>query len=50
MLKDGKTIYRGSVCYEMCDYDYAELFRSIWDIMKENVEGDFVEIDGDLSY
>ena len=31
-------------------YDYAELFRKIWEIMKENGEDDFVEIDGDLSY
>lgn len=50
VLKEGKTVYSGSVNYEMCEYDYAGLFRNIWDIMEENGEDDFVEIDGDLSY
>ena len=49
-LKEGKTVYSGSVCYEECEYYYAAMFERIWKIMRENGEGDFVEIDGDLSY
>lgn len=49
-LKEGKTVYSGSVCYEMCEYDYAGMFENIWKIMKENGKNDFIEIDGDLSY
>ena len=49
-LKEGKTVYSGSVCYEGCEYYYAAMFERIWKIMRENGEGDFVEIDGDLSY
>lgn len=30
VLKEGKTVYSGFVCYEMCDYDYAELYRVLW--------------------
>lgn len=49
-LKEGKIVYSGCVCYEECEYSYAGMFEKIWEIMKENGEDDFVEIDGDLSY
>ena len=49
-LKEGKSIYGGSVCFEECDYDYANIFEEIWNIMKTNGDGNFVEIDCDLSY
>ena len=50
VLKEGKIVYRGCVCDEGWGYNYAETFERIWEIMKENGEDDFVEIDGDLSY
>lgn len=50
ILKEGKTIYIGSVCYEGCEEYYAEIFEKIWEIMKENGDEDFNIIDGDLSY
>lgn len=49
-LRDGKSIYSGCVCFEDSDFDYAGVFEKIWDIMKNNGDGDFVEIDCDLSY
>ena len=50
VLKAGRSVYSGYVCYEECDYHYAKVFEKIWEIMKEHGEDDFVEIDGDLSY
>lgn len=49
-LKEGKSVYSGIVCYEECEYNYAAVFEKLWDIMKENGNGNFVEIDADLSY
>lgn len=50
ILKAGKSIYTGIVYYEECEYNYASIFEEIWEIMKENGDEDFEEIDGDLSY
>lgn len=50
MLREGKSVCSGYVCFEECEYDYASVFGEIWEIMEENGEGNFVEIDGDLSY
>lgn len=50
VLKDGKNVYTGDVCFEECDYQIASFFEDIWEIMSENDDGDFEEIDGDLSY
>lgn len=49
-LKEGKSVYKGIVCYEECEYHYAAVFEKLWDIMKENGNGNFVEIDADLLY
>lgn len=49
-LKEGKSVYSGSVCYDDCEYYYADAFLKIWNIMEKNGDGNFVEIDGDLSY
>lgn len=49
-LAEGKSIYSGGIDYEDCKYSYARIFEEIWRIMKENGDGSFVEIDGDLSY
>lgn len=49
-LKSGKSIYSDSVCFEVCENSYASVFEDIWEIMKENGNEDFEEIDGDLSY
>ena len=50
LLKEGKSVYSGYVTYEECEYHYAAVFEKMWNIMKENGNGDFVEIDADLSY
>ena len=50
VLKDGKNVYTGDVCFEECDYQIASFFEDIWEIMSENDDGDFEEIDGNLSY
>ncbi len=49
-LAEGKSIYCGGINYEECEYNYAGVFEEIWQIMKENGEESFIEIDGDLSY
>ena len=49
-LKQGKTIYDGYVDYEQSDYEYASIFEEIWEILKENGNGNFEAINDDLSY
>jgi len=49
-LHDGKMIYSDCVCFEDCLYNYESVYEDIWEIMQENSDGDFEEIDGDLSY
>lgn len=49
-LSEGKSIYGGWVSFEECDYHLAEIYESIWNILEENSDGDFVAIDDDLSY
>ena len=36
--------------FEDCLYNYESVYEDIWEIMQENSDGDFEEIDGDLSY
>ena len=50
LLKKGMSIYQGSVCYECCEYNYANTFEKLWEIMKENGSDNFIAIDDDLSY
>ena len=49
-LKQGKTIYRGSVDFEVCEYECASILEDIWEILEKNGDGNFEAIDGDLSY
>ena len=49
-LAEGKSIYSGGIDYEDSVYDYTGVFEKIWQIIKENGEGDFITIDGDLWY
>lgn len=49
-LAEGRSVYGGGINYEECEYNYAGIFEEIWQIMKENGDGDFITIDGDLSY
>lgn len=51
-LKSGKSIYSGRVSFEddCAEYGYANIFESVWKILEENGDGDFVAIDDDLSY
>lgn len=49
-LKDGKSVYGGSVIFECCEYDYAELFQRLWKEMEDVSKDEFNIIDGDLDY
>ncbi len=49
-LQEGKAIYGDCVCFECCEYDYAELLERLWKRLEESGGGNFVTIDGDLSY
>lgn len=49
-LKNGKTIYKGYVSFEECEYGYEELFKDIWKTLEKNGDGNFEAIDDDLSY
>ena len=51
-LKSGKSIYSDWVSFEdnCAEYEYADIFKSIWEIMEKNGNGDFVAIEDDLSY
>lgn len=49
-LKAGKTVYMGNVMFECCEYDYAEIFETMWKEMEDAGEDEFIVIDGDLSY
>lgn len=49
-LKEGKTVYKGYISFEECEYSYAELFEDLFKILEENGDGDFKTIEGDLSY
>ncbi len=49
-LAAGKSIYSGDVDFECAGEYYAEIFESVWRIMEKNSDGDFITIDGDLSY
>lgn len=49
-LKEGKTVYSGTVVYEECEYQYAALFEELWKLMEENSDGNFTAIEDDLSY
>ena len=49
-LKDGKSVYSGSVIFECCEYDYAELFQRLWKEMEDVSKDEFNIIDGDLDY
>lgn len=49
-LQEGKSVYGDCVCFECCEYDYAELLERLWKRLEESGGGNFVTIDGDLSY
>ena len=49
-LREGKSVCQGWVSFEDTEYDYAALLQSIWKILEENGDGDFVRIDTDLGY
>lgn len=49
-LKEGGSIYTGSVDFECAEDDYQEMIEEIWEILQENGDGNFVTIDGSLEY
>ena len=49
-LEEGKSVYFGKICYEGCEYNYAEVFLDIWEIMKKHNNDDFYEIYGKVSF
>ena len=50
LLKEGKSIYSGTVNFEESDYGYARMFETIWKLMEKHGNGNFTAIDDDLSY
>lgn len=49
-LEQGKSVYFGEIRYEGCEYNYAEVFLKIWEIMKKHSNDDFYEIYGNVSF
>lgn len=49
-LKEGGSIYTGSVDFECAEDNYQEMIEEIWEILQENGDGNFVTIDGSLEY
>lgn len=49
-LKAGKTVYYGGVIFEWSEQDYAEHFQTLWKMMEDTGEDEFIVIDGDLEY
>lgn len=48
-IKEGKTIFTGSVSFEESDWDIANMYETVWKLLEK--DGDNFEIiDGDLSY
>ena len=40
----------GNVSFEESDWHLGHIYQEIWNILEENSDGDFVQIDTDLSY
>lgn len=49
-LKEGGSIYAGSVDFECAEDNYQEMIEEIWEILQKNGDGNFVTIDGSLEY
>ena len=49
-LKEGGSIYTGSVDLGCAEDNYQEMIEEIWEILQENGDGNFVTIDGSLEY
>ena len=43
-LKMGKSVYNGCISFEESDYNYANIFENIWEIMKAYGDGNFDQI------
>ena len=49
-LKEGKTVYRGYVMFEACEYDYSAMYEDLWMKLEDASSDEFVRIDGNLDY
>lgn len=49
-IKDHMNVYGGNVSFEESDWHLGHIYQEIWNILEENSDGDFVQIDTDLSY
>lgn len=49
-LKEGKTVFCGCIDFECCEYNYGDLFETLWDKLEEAGKEDFEAIDGSLEY
>jgi hypothetical protein len=49
-LANGLSVYSGEVVFEECEWQLAKIYTDIWNIVKENSDGDFKAIEADLSY
>ena len=49
-IEEGFVPSQGWIVYEEADYVLGEIYEEIWEILKENSDGNFVMIDDDVSY
>ena len=49
-IENGLTIYSGWIDFECCEYNYAEIFQKIWNLLEENNPSTFSSIDTNLDY
>lgn len=49
MIKNGQDVYVGSVNFEDCAYEIADVYEELWHILEE-ADDNFKIVDGDLSY
>lgn len=49
-IEEGFVPSQGWIVYEEADYVLGEIYEEIWEILKENSDGNFVMIDDDISY
>ena len=49
-IEEGFVPSQGWIVYEEAEYVLGEIYEEIWEILKENSDGNFVMIDDDVSY
>lgn len=49
-IDGGFDIFQGSVSYEEAEYHLAHMYSDIWNLIEKYSDGNFVQVDTDLSY